>query len=158
MLFSNLLGIIFDIKLEETGREAKLMDQIKHKLLFLMLTLLLCAGLAACSSDSAEQGSSSAILGVWEMTEITAGARQVDAQEYKEAAGVSRVPKLTFESDGKVTLDMNGKTGNGNWTESGGNYSITYKRGEDEVTEAVDIQGSNLTMKKDGYTLTYEKQ
>ncbi len=134
------------------------MNRIKHKLLLLSFTFLLCAGLAACGSDSGNQGDGSAVAGTWKMTEITAGARQVDAEEYKEAAGVSNVPTLTFESGGKVTLDVDGKTGDGKWTESGGNYSITYKRGDQEVTERVEIDGSSLTMKQDGYTLTYEKR
>ncbi|MCE2603872.1 lipocalin family protein, partial [Pseudomonas aeruginosa] len=71
---------------------------------------------------------------------------------------VDKVPVLTFEDDGKVTLDVNGDSGTGTWSEEGGAYSITYKSGDDDVTKSVELDGSTLKMEQNGYALTYEKK
>lgn len=101
---------------------------------------------------------SETVAGRWEMTEITAGARQVAADEYKKAAGVSRVPILTFEENGDVTLDMDGDTGTGSWEQDGLYYCIKYTRDGEENTQAIRMEDGAMVMEQDGYTLTYEKR
>ena len=116
---------------------------------------ILCLSLTACGGETA--GAGDPIVGTWEMTEITAGNRQVNAQEYKAAADVSRVPVLTFEENGEVILDMDGESGSGKWSEEGGQYSITYKRGDEEQNAALEMEEGLLIMEQDGYILTYKK-
>ncbi len=99
-----------------------------------------------------------AIAGTWEMTEITAGARQVAADEYKKAASASSVPTLTFEETGRVTLDMDGDTGTGSWVQDGIYYALTYVRDGEETTQAIQLDDDTLVMEQDGYVLTYEKR
>lgn len=111
--------------------------------------------LAGCGGP---QEGSETVAGRWEMTEITAGARQVAADEYKKAAGVSRVPILTFEENGEVTLDMDGETGTGSWEQDGLYYCIKYTRDGEEGTQAIKMEDGAMVMEQDGYTLTYEKR
>lgn len=115
----------------------------------------LCLSLTACGGSQA--GAGDPIVGTWEMTEIAAGNKQVTSQEYKKAADVSRVPVLTFEENGEVSLDMDGESGSGTWTSEGGQYSITYKRGDEETNVALEMEEGMLIMEQDGYILTYEK-
>lgn len=111
----------------------------------------------ACSSGG-QVDENSPVVGEWKMAEITAGSGQVSAEEYREAAHVSQVPVLTFEKDGTVTLDMDGTAGAGTWMQEGDGYVVVYKRGDNETSVQVDMQGSSLVMEQDGYTLTYEKR
>ena len=67
------------------------------------------------------------------------------------------MPVLKFETDGSVTLDVDGASGTGTWSEKNGNYSITYKTDGEEHTQSVDMDGSTLTMRQNGYTLTYTR-
>lgn len=130
---------------------------IRRRLLAFLSVFILCFSFAACgSSDQAGEGDP--IVGTWEMSEITAGNRQVGAQEYKEAADISRNPVLVFEANGTVTLDMDGESGAGTWSQEGGRYSVTYKRGDEETSTELDMEGELLIMEQDGYTLTYERQ
>ena len=127
-----------------------------YRLLGLISVFLLCFLFTACGDSQA--GENDQIVGTWQMTEITAGNRQVSAEEYQRAASVNRPPVLTFEGSGKVTLDMDGVSGTGTWTQEGAGYSITYKRGDREKTVPLGLSGLQLTMEQDGYTLTYEKR
>lgn len=127
------------------------------KMLGIISIFLLCFLFTACFGNN-ETGESNQIVGAWEMTEITAGNRQVSAEEYQKAASVSRPPVLTFEGSGEVTLDMDGESGTGTWTQEGTAYSITYKRKDGEKTVHLELNGIQLTMEQDGYTLTYEKR
>ena len=130
----------------------------KHKLLAIVFVLSLCFGLAACGSGGEKTGGSSAVSGTWTMTEIARGSSQVSAQDYMKSAETDKVPTLTFENGGKVTLDANGNTGEGKWIEENGKYTITYKKGEDEMNKEVKLQDNKLIMEQNGYLLTYEKQ
>lgn len=127
-----------------------------YKMLGLISVFLLCFVFTACGNQQA--GENNQIVGTWKMTEITAGNRQVSAEEYQKAASVSSPPVLTFETSGEVTLDMDGESGTGTWTQEGAGYSITYKRGDKEKKVPLDLNGIQLTMDQDGYTLTYEKR
>lgn len=129
----------------------------RYKVSGLISIFFLCFLFTACS-DNNGAGQNSQIMGTWQMTEITAGNRQVSAEEYQKAASVTRPPVLTFEESGAVTLDMDGESGTGTWTQEGADYSITYKRGDKEKTVPLELNGSQLTMDQDGYTLTYEKR
>ena len=129
----------------------------KHHLFFISVLMLLCLFLASCGSDQ-KTGGNNAIAGTWEMTEISSGTSQMSAEDYMKSADVEKVPVLKFETDGSVTLDVNGDSGTGTWAEENGNYSITYKTDSEEHTQSVDMDGSMLTIKQNGYTLTYERQ
>lgn len=130
----------------------------KYSFLSFFLVLILCLMFTACGGQENSAGDSDAIVGTWEMTEITAGSSQVSAAEYMKAANVSKVPVLTFEGSGKVTLELDGDSGSGTWSNENGAYSISYGSGEDETVKALDVNGSRLVMEQDGYTLTYEKR
>lgn len=132
-------------------------QKIRSKLLFFIPTLILCFFFTACSGGQ-EKGGNDAIAGIWEMTQITAGNSQVSADDYMKSADVTRVPTLTFESNGNVTLEVDGDSGSGTWLEKGGQYTVTYKSGEEEVTKQVEMDNGTLTMEQDGYTLTYERK
>lgn len=129
---------------------------IMRRLLALISVFILCFSFTACGSDG-QAAADDPIVGTWEMAEITAGNRQVDAQEYRKAADVSRAPALTFEADGTVTLDMDGESGVGTWTQEGGRYTITYRRGDRETSTGLNLTEGLLIMEQDGYTLTYQK-
>lgn len=129
----------------------------KQILLTAVMTALLCALLAACGSEQ-NVGGNTAIAGTWEMTDISTGVKQMSAEDYKKSAGVSKAPVLVFEKDGAVTLEVDGDSGSGTWTEENGNYSITYRTEGEDHTQAVEMDGSKLTMEQNGYTLTYERQ
>lgn len=134
------------------------MNHMKKNALALIVAIVLCIGLAACGTDDQKKGGNTAIVGTWQLTEIAAGSSKISAEDYLKSANVDKGPVLTFEDSGKVTLDVDGDSGSGTWTEEGGAYSITYQSGDQEVTEAVAMNGSTLKMEQNGYTLTYEKK
>ncbi len=127
----------------------------KQKTAILLSALFFSFLLAGCNEP---QEGYEAVAGTWEMTEITAGARQVAADEYKKAASASNVPTLTFDETGTVTLDMDGNTGTGSWIQDGLYYAITYTRDGEESTQAIQLDGNRLVMEQDGYVLTYERR
>ncbi|MCI9596300.1 MAG: hypothetical protein HFE75_03180 [Firmicutes bacterium] len=126
----------------------------KQKAAILLAAEFLSLLLAGCGGP--KEGSET-VAGHWEMTEISAGARQVAADEYKKAAGVSQVPALTFEETGEVTLDVDGDTGTGTWEQDGLYYYIKYTRDGEENTQAIKMEDGTMVIEQDGYTLTYEK-
>lgn len=128
---------------------------IRRKTVILLSAALFSFLLAGCGGP--KEGSET-VAGRWEMTEITAGAGQVAADEYKKAAGVNQVPILTFEENGEVTLDMDGETGTGTWGQEGLYYYIKYTRDGKEATETIRLEDGAMVMEQDGYTLTYEKR
>ena len=134
------------------------MYQMKKNIPALILAMVLCIGLAACGAGDQKKGGNTAIVGTWELSEIAAGSSKMGAEDYMKSADVDKVPVLTFEDDGKVTLDVNGASGTGTWAAEGGAYSITYKSGDDDVTKSVELDGSTLKMEQNGYALTYEKK
>lgn len=126
----------------------------KQKAAILLVGAFFSLLLAGCGGP--KEGSET-VAGRWEMTEITAGARQVPADEYKKAAGVSQVPTLTFEETGEVTLDMDGDTGTGTWGQDGLYYYIKYTRAGEENTQTIKMEDGAMVIEQDGYVLTYEK-
>ena len=105
------------------------MYQMKKNIPALILAMVLCIGLAACGAGDQKKGGNTAIVGTWELSEIAAGSSKMGAEDYMKSADVDKVPVLTFEDDGKVTLDVNGDSGTGTWAEEGGAYSITISQG-----------------------------
>ncbi len=131
--------------------------KIRNRMSCFCVLVLGCLLLAACGSEQ-QTGGNNAIAGTWEMTEISTGASQMSAEDYRKSADVQKVPVLGFETDGSVTLEVDGHSGSGTWTEKNGSYSLTYRRDGEEQTQSIDMKDSVLTMEQDGYTLTYQRQ
>ncbi|MCQ4635855.1 lipocalin family protein [Anaerovorax odorimutans] len=134
------------------------MYQMRNKAIALILAMVLCVGLSACGQGSQKKGGDTAIVGTWELSEIGTGSSKMSADDYMKSAEVSKVPALTFEDDGTVTLDVDGNSGTGTWLEESGSYSITYKSGDEEVKKDLELTDSSLKMEQDGFALTYRKK
>ena len=126
---------------------------------FAFILILIMGLLFVSCSPGREKGGSTAIVGTWEMVQITAGSSQVNAEDYMKSANVNQVPVLSFEEDGTVTLKTDSSSGSGTWLEQNGQYTITYQSSDrEDVTKKVDLSNDTLTMEQNGYILTYERK
>lgn len=131
--------------------------KLRSKRIVIIPALILCFLFTSCDSGQ-EKGGNGAIAGTWEMTRIAAGNEEISAADYMKSADVKQVPVLCFESDGKVTLDVEGVSGSGTWLEQNGQYTITYTSGGKDVTKQISFDNDTLVMEQNGYTLTYERK
>lgn len=125
---------------------------------FSVLLGLFCLILMVSCSSGNKTGGDNAIAGTWEMESIAVGASQVSAAEYLKSAHTKKVPVLIFEENGTVTLEIEGASGTGTWTEENGHYSIVYGTGEDTVTKDIQYNDTSLTLEQNGYILTYTRK
>ncbi len=123
-----------------------------------VLIILFSLTLVSCGDGDGQSDRTSPVIGTWEMTAISVNGRELDAAAYMKAAHVNQVPTLTFEKNGKVTLETDSHSGRGSWREEGIRYTVNYIRNEKETEVPVRIEDSVMTMEQDGYLLTYERK
>ena len=134
------------------------MNRIRNSIFALTLVMILCIGLASCGSGDQKKSGSSAVAGTWQMTSIEKGGKKTSAENYLKSANASKVPTLTFEDNGSVTLDVDGDTGTGTWENANGQYTLTYKSDGEDVVKEIVLEGDQLSLEQNGFRLTYEKK
>lgn len=119
---------------------------MKKKLALLLALVMVCATmLTACG------GSSSKIVGTWEMTSaMAAGIETIDTMK---EAGLDM--SLVFEDDGKVKLLSGGEEqSKAEWKEDGDKVTISESGTEMVLTYA----DGKLSTEQSGATLVFEKK
>lgn len=130
-----------------------MMKKTKTICCFLLMAIVVCT-ITGCNHSNSEDP----ILGVWKMKKILVDGKNMSTEEYMKSAQLKSVPTLTFETDGKVTLDTGKASGSAKWKCENGAYSIIDKSGDEPVIIEIKVKDEQLSLTQDGYNLTYGKQ
>lgn len=118
--------------------------------LAIIAVIALLLGLGACGG-----GSSSDLVGVWEVETMDAGdSGSLSGDEIPDALKVT----VTMNSDGSASLAAGGESQTGTWTSSGSTVTLTADGDSGEQSMELTLADGKLTGTVEGMTLVFAKK
>lgn len=119
-----------------------------------LTVVLMCGLLSACgnSSDSKDDQ----ILGTWELSSVKVLDQEQTADAFLKSVNAEETPKIVFNENHTVDLDILGNKTSSEWKSSGNEtYTITDKSNSSMETT---LKNDELSFSMSGATMIFKKQ